>query len=82
MKSKSFVTLLGELSVLVSIVGLVPGCAQADNPTPTTAPPPPAPKASELALPKVKGKTFDPASNPRYKQMQENFAKQSGSPAP
>ena len=38
------------------------------------------PSLKKLALPKIQGKTYDPASNPRYKKMQENMAKQSGSP--
>jgi len=63
--------------VLSFFFALAPGCNQADNPKPTAAPPPPAPKESELQLPKIKGKTFDPASNERYKKMQENMAKQS-----
>jgi hypothetical protein len=75
MKSKTVLT----LSVLLPFsFGALPGCNQADNPKPEAAPPPPAPKASELELPKVKGKSFDPSANPRYKAMQENMAKQSG----
>lgn len=82
MKLKLGVMLPSVSVVLASLIGLVPGCAQPDNPTPTAAPAPPAPKPKELALPKIAGKTFDPASNPRYKKMQENMAKQSGSPPP
>jgi heat shock protein HslJ len=67
------------LMLIVPLFVFVHGCSQADNPTPTAAPPPPAPKQSELELPKVKGKAFDPASNERYRKMQENMAKQSGS---
>lgn len=80
MKSKSRVIFLSVSSVLVSIVSLMPGCAQADNPTPAPAPPPPAPKASEVGVPKIKGKTY--GANDRYKKMEENFAKQSGSAPP
>jgi hypothetical protein len=72
-----FRTLLTSPILLAPLFGILPGCSQADNPKPVDAAPPPAAKASELALPKVKGKTFDPASNPRYKAMQENMAKQS-----
>lgn len=64
---------------LVFSICLVPGCAQPDNPTPTAAPKPEPPKKEELALPTKGGKPFDPAANSRYKQMQENMAKQSGS---
>jgi len=67
------------LMLIVPLLALSQGCSQPDNPTPTAAPPPPAPKQSELELPKVKGKAFDPSTNERYKKMQENMAKQSGS---
>jgi hypothetical protein len=77
MKLKLRASLL--VCALFSLFALAQGCNQADNPTPTAAPPPPPPKESELQLPKVKGKAFDPASNDRYKKMQENFAKQAGS---
>jgi len=66
------------LMLIFPLLAFVQGCSQADNPTPTAAPPPPAPKASEIEVPKVKGKNFDPATNERYKKMQENMAKQSG----
>ena len=79
MKLKLRATISSVSVVLVSLIGLVSGCSQPDNPTPTAAAPPPAPQPSELKLPKIAGKTFDPASNPRYKKMQDNMAKQSGS---
>jgi hypothetical protein len=82
MKLKSGKLLSSVSIVLVSLSGLVAGCAQPDNPTPTAAPAPPAPTPKELELRKAGGKTFDPAANPRYKKMEENFAKQSGSPPP
>jgi hypothetical protein len=72
--------ILSSASLLLALAfGLVLGCAQSDNPTPTAAPPPPAAKPEELALPKIQGKTFDPASNTRYKKMQDSMEKQSGS---
>jgi hypothetical protein len=79
MKLKLRATQSSVSVLLASCIGLLPGCAQPDNPTPTAAPAPPPPKAEELALPKVQGKTFDPSANPRYKKMQESMAKQSGS---
>jgi heat shock protein HslJ len=82
MKLKSGILLSSVSIVLVSLSGLVAGCAQADNPTPTAAPAPPAPTAKEVALPKVGGKEKDYSANPRYKKMQDNMAKQSGSPPP
>jgi hypothetical protein len=82
MKLRSAVTLSSVAPVLVLLIGLVAGCSQADNPTPTAAATPPAPTPKEVALPKPGGKEKDFAANPRYKKMQENMAKQSGSPPP
>jgi hypothetical protein len=82
MKLKSGIPLTSASIVLGSLLGMVTGCSQADNPTPTAAPTPPAPTEKELALPKIAGKTYDPGEKPRYKKMMENFAKQSGSPPP
>jgi hypothetical protein len=75
-------TLLTVSTLLAPVLAVLPGCNQADNPKPTAAPPPPAPKPEEVALPKIKGKTYDPASNPRYKKMQESKARQSGGSVP
>jgi hypothetical protein len=65
-------------ALLASTFGALPGCNQSDNPTPVTAPAPPAPKQEDVAAPKIQGKSYDPSALPKYKKMQENFAKQSG----
>jgi hypothetical protein len=82
MNSKLRATLFSASVVLVCMAGLVPGCAQPDNPTPTTAPTPAAPTPAEVAPHKTAGGKSEYGTGSRYKKMEENFAKQSGSPPP
>lgn len=66
MRSKSR-SLPALLAIAIPLWCSVPGCSQADNPTPEKAPPPPPAKAEELQVPKKsKGQTY--GSGDRYKK--------------
>ena len=64
--------------VMVPLGGFLPGCSQADNPKPTTAPPAPPPQAEETKVPKVGPKSQEYGSNPRYQKAMERMGKQQG----
>jgi hypothetical protein len=76
---KANVRILLAFSVLLtSVWASLPGCSQSDNPTPTAAPPPPAPKAEELKVTKqaAPGKAY--GASDRYQKAMERLNKQGG----
>jgi len=65
--------------LLTPLAGFYVGCSQADNPPIVNAPPPPPPKPEEQVA-KDRGKTIDPAANPKYKEMMEKRGQYLGNP--
>jgi hypothetical protein len=75
-KTRSFLALL---AIAIPLWGSVPGCSQPDNPAPEKAPPPPAAKPEEVAVPKkgTTGKAY--GSGDRYRKAMEKQNNAGGS---
>jgi hypothetical protein len=77
MKAKTR-SILALLVVLTLLWGPLPGCNQPDNPTPVSAPPPPAPKAEEVKVPKQGKSGQEYGAGGRYQKAMNRLNKQGG----